>query len=220
MSDFQIEKPDTAGIAARAKGILTRPAAEWPMVAAETTPPAKVLMGYAIPLALIGPIATIIGQSVFGMPTLLGTVRLGIGAIVATAVLGFVMSLVSLFVVSFVANALSTRFGGRNDFPAAFRLVAYSMTAAWLAGIFGIVPALAIVGTLLSLYSFYLFYKGATPVLGVPTDKAGFYTVVTVVAAIIVQFILSILLGLLAAPFVMGSAAVSSAALSDIQLEQ
>jgi hypothetical protein len=150
----------------------------------------KVLTGYAIPLAAIGPIASLIGSQVFGYGAVLINVRPSLGFALTTAVVSFVLALVSLFVVAFVANFLSPKFGGREDFPAAFRLVAYSMTAAWLAGVFGLIPALAILG-IVGLYSFYLFYLGATPVLGVPQEKSVGYTVVTVLVAIVAYFIVA-----------------------------
>lgn len=205
MSDLQFVKPDVDGIVARAKGILTKPAAEWPKIAAETTPPGKVLMSYALPLMLIGPVAGVIGQSLFGIATPFGTIRLGMGTIITTAVLGLVMAVVSLYVISWVASKLAAKFGGRDDFPAAFRLVAYALTASWVGGIFGLFPAIASIGLLFSLYSFYLFYKGASPVLGVAADKAAFYTVVTVVAAIVVNAVAALVLGAIAAPAMMAS---------------
>ncbi|MEO0063110.1 MAG: hypothetical protein RLZZ08_1670 [Pseudomonadota bacterium] len=209
MNDFQFERPDTSGIAARAKAIITSPSTEWPKVAAETTPPGKVLMTYALPLALIGPVAALIGGLAFGMPTMLGTLHLGITALLTMAVMSFVLAIISLYVVSWAANFLSPKFNGRDDFPAAFRLVAYSMTASWLAGIFGLVPWLSIL-SILGLYSLFLFYKGATPVLGVPADKAGFYTVVTVVVAIIVNVVAAMVLSAIAAPAIMAGANVAA----------
>jgi len=205
MSDLQIEKPDVDGIIARAKGVTTNPTAEWQKIAGETTAPGKVLMGYAVPLMLIGPVAAVIGQSLFGITTPFGTIRLGMGAIITTAVLGFVMSVISLYVVSWVASALAGNFGGRKDFPAAFRLVAYALTASWIGGIFGLFPAIASIGLLFSLYSFYLFYKGAAPVVGVLPEKAAIYTVVTVVAAIVVNVVAAVILSAAAAPAIMAS---------------
>ena len=155
--------PASTGLADRAKAIVMQPKAEWPRIAAETTEPTQVLTGYVLPLALIGPVATLIGSQVFGYSFLGVTVRPDLASAVGTAVVTFVLSLVSLFVVAFVANYLSPKFGGKESFPAAFRLVAYAWTAAWLAGIFGLVPSLAILG-LVGLYSLYLFYLGAGPV--------------------------------------------------------
>lgn len=185
------------GLVDRAKAIVMQPKSEWPRIAGETDEPVQVLTGYAVPLAAIGPVAALIGGQVFGYSVLGITYRQGLMAALTTAVVSFVLTLVSLFVVAFVANFLSPKFGGRDGFPAAFRLVAYSMTAAWVAGVFGLVPALAIL-SIVGLYSFYLFYLGATPVMGVPQDKAGGYTAVTVLVAILAYLVV----GLVAATIV------------------
>jgi len=189
MDDKISTPPAHSGLVGRAKGILMQPKAEWPLVAAETTEPAKLLVSYVIPLAAIGPIAALIGSQLFGYNVIFATIRPSLGTAVGAALTSFVMSLISLFIVALVANFLSPKFGGRDSFPAAFRLVAYSMTAAWVAGIFNLVPTLAIVGTLIGFYSIYLFYVGAVPVMGVPQDKAASYTAVTVLAAIVVMLI-------------------------------
>ena len=197
------------GIVGRAKAIITHPKAEWSVVAAETTEPAKVLTSYALPLIAIGPIASLIGSQLFPVSVLGITYKPSFTAAIATAIVSFVLAIVSLFVVSFVANFVSPKFGGRDSFPAAFRLVAYSMTAAWLAGIFGLIPQLAILG-ILGLYSFYLFYLGATPMLGVPQDKAAGYTGVTVVAAIIAYLIVGAVAAAVTAPMVASSIAATA----------
>jgi hypothetical protein len=178
------------GIVERAKAIIMQPKLEWAKVAGETAEPMKVLLGYALPLILIGPIAALIGGQLFGYNAVIATFKPTLGFSLTVAVTTFVQAVILLFVIAFAASQLSPKFGGKQDFPAAFRLVAYSMTAAWLAGIFGLIPALGILA-LLGLYSFYLFYLGATPVLGVPEDKAIAYTVLTVVVVIVVYLILA-----------------------------
>ncbi|HLV08287.1 MAG TPA: Yip1 family protein [Croceibacterium sp.] len=190
--------PARSGLIERAKAIVMQPKLEWPRIAAETTEPAKLLTTYVIPLAAIGPVAALIGSQLFGYNVIFATIRPSIGTAIATALTSFVMSLVGLFVVAFVANFLSPKFGGRDSFPAAFRLVAYSMTAAWIAAIFNLVPSLAIIGSLLGLYSIYLLYVGARPVMGVPQDKAAGYTAVTVIAAIVVMLVVAAVAGALA----------------------
>jgi hypothetical protein len=179
MSDGLPGQSSSTGLVERAKAILVQPKAEWPRIAAETTEPVKVLTSYVIPLALIGPIAGLIGQQLFGINAFFATIRPSLGFSLSMAVTAFVMSVVSLFMLSFIANFLSSKFGGKGDFPAAFRLVAYSMTAAWLVGILSLItalmPALGFLG-LLGLYSIYLLYLGSTPVMAVPQDKAVGYT--------------------------------------------
>ena len=199
------------GLVERAKGILMKPAMEWTAIAGESTEPKQVLLAYALPLMLIGPIAGLIGGQLFGYNLLLTTVRPSIGYAVGSAIFGLVMAIISLFIVSFVANVASPKFGGKDSFPAAFRLVAYSMTAAWVAAILGLIPSLALIGALLGLYSFYLFYLGATPVMGVPQDKAVTYTVVTVVAVIVLYLIVSAITAT-----VLGSMMVSAGAIANV----
>jgi hypothetical protein len=194
MSDELPVQSGSAGLVDRAKNILMQPKAEWTRIAGETTEPMKVFTGYALPLLLIGPIASFIGGQLFGYNAIFVTVRPTLAFSITTAITGLVMAVLQLFVIAFVANFLSKQFAGKENFPAAFRLVAYSMTAAWLAGIFGIVPMLAIL-SVVGLYSFYLFYLGATPVMGVPEDKAVAYTVVTVLVVIVVYLVIAAITG-------------------------
>lgn len=202
------ELPQTAqgsALVARAKAILLEPTAEWAKIATESGKPKDLFLSYALPLAVISPLASFIGGQVFGLGAMGISINIGLVSGLTIAVVSFVLSLVSLWVVAYVANYLSPRFGGRDDFPAAFRLVTYSWTAAWLAGIFGLIPMLSILG-ILGLYSLYLLYKGATPVLGVPQDKAVGFTAVTIIAAIVAMFVVNLVIGLFTAPLMMAGA--------------
>jgi len=196
MSDELPVPTGSAGLIDRAKNILMTPKTEWTAVAAETTEPMKVFTTYALPLLLIGPIASFVGQQVFGLNAIIATYRPSIGFGITTLVTTLVLAVVQLFLVAFVANFLSKQFNGKENFAAAFRLVAYSMTASWLAGIFGLVPMLAILA-IVGLYSFYLFYLGATPVMGVPEDKAVVYTVVTVVVVAVLYVVVAMISGII-----------------------
>lgn len=193
MSDELPVQSGSAGLVDRAKNILMQPKAEWGRIAGEPTEPMKVLTSYAIPLALIGPVAGLIGMQLFGINAVFTTFKPTLAFSVTTAITSFVLALVSLFVIAFVANFLSPKFGGKDNFPAAFRLVAYALTASWVGGVFGIFPAIAIIGLLFGLYSLYLFYLGSTPVMGVPEDKSVVFTVVTVIVAIVVNIVVGII---------------------------
>jgi hypothetical protein len=88
-------------------------------------------------------------------------------------------------VVAIVADELAPNFGGQKNRIQAMKLIVYAWTAAWLAGVFAIVPVLAILG-LVGLYSFYLMYVGAPKLMKVPEDKAIAYTAVTSLIGIVV----------------------------------
>ncbi|MBO0749638.1 MAG: YIP1 family protein [Porphyrobacter sp.] len=181
----------TDGLVDRVKAILLKPKEEWPKIAAEPTTPGDILTRYAIPLIAIGPVASFIGGQVFGFGALGITFRPGLIAGLSTAIVTFVMSIVALVVVTFIAEFLAPKFGGEASRPQAFKWVAYGATASWVGAVFGLIPSLGLLGLVAALYSLYLFYLGATPVMKVPQDKAAGFTAVTVVCAIVAMVVVS-----------------------------
>jgi hypothetical protein len=200
---------DHKTIIERAKAIILTPKEEWPKIAIETTSQSDILKGYVLPLAAIGPVASLIGGQVFGYGAFGFSYRPGLVAAIVTAVVSYVLSIVALFVMMLIVDALAPKFGGVSNRLNAFKLVAYSYTASWLAGVFGLIPSLAFFA-LLGVYSLYLLYTGATPLMKVPQDKAGGYTAVSVlcafVLAIIVAPITALVTGVFAAPAMMAAA--------------
>lgn len=69
------------------------------MIAQEKQGPKEVFLKYAVPLAAIGPIATLIGSLLFGYSLLGVTYRPGIMTALSTAITSYVMSLIGLWVV-------------------------------------------------------------------------------------------------------------------------
>ncbi|PSJ42276.1 YIP1 family protein [Sphingomonas deserti] len=175
---------------ARIKRIITTPKEEWPRIDAEPMSTGGILTGWVLPLAAIGPVAGAIGQLVFGITIpLVGTIRPGIVSAVSTAVIGYVLSIVSLFLISLIINALAPSFGGTKNKIQALKVAAFAMTASYVGGIFQIVPMLAMIGLLLSLYSFYLLYLGLPRLMGAPQEKAAGYTIVTIVCTLVLSLV-------------------------------
>lgn len=191
---------DRKTIVERAKAIILTPKEEWPKIALENQSQGDILKGYVLPLAAIGPVASLIGGQVFGYGAFGFSYKPGLVAALSTAVISYVLSIVGVFVLALIADFLAPKFNGESNRVAAFKLVAYSYTAAWLAGIFGLIPSLGFFG-LLGLYSLYLLYTGATPLMKVPADKAGGYTAVTIIAAIALALIVAPITGLIAGAF-------------------
>ena len=173
-------------LVARAKAILMTPKQEWAAIDAEPLDVPALLTGYVIPLALIGPIASFIGFSIIGS----GFFRLSIGWGISRAIASFVLAIVGVFVLAWVINALAPSFGAKQDMPQATKLSAYSMTAAWVSGIFLLIPALAILAVIGSLYSLYLFYVGLPILMKSPADKTPTYAIAVIVACIVVYVII------------------------------
>lgn len=177
----------------RAKNILLKPKEEWPVIAAETTSTADLYKSYVAPLAAVPAVAGLIGMSLVGMP-MVG--RIGIGAGLATMVMQYVLALAAVYVLALVIDALAPNFGGEKNMGQALKVAAYSMTAAWLAGIFAIIPMLGIL-SILGLYSFYLLYLGLPVLMKAPAEKATLYTVVVVIVAIVIWLIIGAATGML-----------------------
>src|SRR3546814_4956515 len=76
-------------------------------------------------------------------------------------VFSYVLSLVMLYVVALIINALAPTFGGQKDQLQAVKVIGYAWTAAWVAGIATIVPWLGWLVVLAGgIYSIYLLYLG------------------------------------------------------------
>lgn len=173
------------GLFDRARDILMKPAAEWQVIDAEPATVGSIFVPYALILAAIGPIAGLIGGQVFGFSAGLFSWTPPLGGAIAYAAITYVLSLAGVFVLALIIDALAPNFGGTKNQVNAVKVAVYSWTAAWVAGIFGLIPALAFLA-LVGLYSLYLLHLGLGVLMRVPADKQSGYTVVVVVAAIVV----------------------------------
>ncbi len=184
----------------RAKRICLAPAAEWLVIAPETTDRGSLYKGYVIPLAAIGPIATFIGLSLIGTSVGFGgMIRLPLLWGLTTAIVGYLLALAMVFVISLIIDALAPNFGGEKSPMQAFKLAAYAFTPAWLAAIFHVIPALGILAVLGGIYGLYVLYLGTMPLMRVPKDKAVGYTAVIVVCAIVVGIVVGAIVGAVSA---------------------
>ncbi|MCC6608647.1 MAG: YIP1 family protein [Burkholderiales bacterium] len=175
----------------RVLNILVQPRKEWPVIAEEQTEPLALYLNYIAILAVIPALATFLSMALVG--TLLAG-RMGAGMALWIALTGYVMSLVMVFVIAFIADALAPSFEGHKDLNRALRLTAYAMTASWVAGILAFLPVIGLLIALLGfLYSLYLFYLGAPLLMKVPEHKVVGYTVVVVAIAIVVGFVIGML---------------------------
>ncbi len=180
----------------RVKNILLTPKTEWAVIDAEPTTVADLYKGYIIPLAAIGPIAQAIGSAVFGYTVpFVGTYRVPLGSALTGAIVSYVLALAGVYVLSLIIDALAPTFTGTRNQSQALKDAAYSATASWLAGVFALVPALSFLA-LLGLYSFYLMYLGLPLLMKSPQEKALGYTVVVVVAAIVLFMVTGLVAGM------------------------
>jgi hypothetical protein len=168
-----------------AREILFHPKQEWLVIEQEPTSVGDLYRKYIVPLAAIGPVAAIVGWSVYGIGVpFAGRVRMPFGSALASGVVRYVLALIGVFVLALIIDALAPSFSGQKNQLQALKVAAYASTAAWCAGIFALVPPLAFL-SVLGLYSLYLLYSGLPVLMKVPEGKAAGYTLVVVVCAIV-----------------------------------
>jgi hypothetical protein len=205
---------DFGKIIERVKAILTTPKTEWPVVAAEPATVSSLFTGYIVIIAALPAIAGFIKSSLIGTTVFGITVRNSIGGGIAAMVLGYVLSLVVIYVVALIINALAPTFGGQKDMVQALKTAAYSWTASWIAGIAVIVPWLGwLIALAGGIYAIYLLYLGLPQTMKCPLEKSGGYTAVSVIIAIVLSWVVGfIVIG------VVGTAAMSGAAMGGMHV--
>ncbi len=178
----------------RVTNVLIKPKEEWPVIAAESTDVATLYKTYIAILAAIPPVGAFIGMTFIGVSVpMLGTYRSGFAHGLTTAIVQYVLALLAVYVAAIVIDRLAPTFQSQSNAIQALKLVAFSSTPGWLAGVLGIIPALATLGILAGLYGIYLFYLGVTPLMKTPDAKVVPYMVVSAIVIIVVMAMVGVI---------------------------
>ncbi len=181
----------------RAKNLIVSPAKEWQAIKTESLTVSDMFSKYAMILAAVPALAGFIGNSLIGHSVIGISWRVPIFNGLIWAVLYYVLTLAGTYLLAFILDALAPSFGAKKDMNASLKVAIFSMTASWLAGVFGLIPALAILA-IVGLYSLYLLYLGMKIVKEVPADKLMGYFVVTLIVAIVLYFIIGLIVSTIA----------------------
>jgi len=184
-------------LVSRVQAILLKPKEEWVKIKQETSTVAELYKSYAVILAAIPAVATFIQVSLIGQRVpIIGWVRINIGRGLAQAVLTYALTLVSVYVMALIINALAPTFNSTPNPINALKLVVYSMTAGWVAGVLNIIPYLGVLASLAGLYGLYILYLGfATPMMDTPKEKVMSYFVISLVVVVVLYAVVFLVLG-------------------------
>jgi hypothetical protein len=167
----------------RAKNILMTPNTEWPVIAGETATLSSLLTTYVLPLAAIPAIASFLA----GMSSM----SYGIKSALITYISGILGFVITTYVVDFLAG----NFKSEKDINKSAQLVAYSMTASWVAGILAIVPVIGWLASIAgAIYAIYLMWLGVGPMKKTPDDQKMIYMVITFVVLLGVSMVVGAVL--------------------------
>jgi hypothetical protein len=184
----------------RVANLLIAPAAEWSVIDGEQVKPTRLALTYVAPLALIPAIAIIVALSLVGVQAGGEFHRAPLLAVSISALLFFVLTIAGVFAFAAVIDWLAPRFGAARNYRQAFKLSAYSITAAMVAGLLAMAPALQIFALLGASYSLYLLFLGAPRLMHPPEKSAVNYAIVTTLAAVLVALAVGLVSMVAAAP--------------------
>jgi len=206
-------------IVRRVQDILLKPKETWAVIDTEPTDTGRLFTQYLMILAAIPAVAMFIGLSLFGVGGFGFSMRVPIVWGLTQAILSYVLSLVMVYVMALIVDALAPTFGGQKNRLQALKLVVYAFTASMIAGISYLLPSLAmLVGLLGFLYTVYLFYLGLPVLMKCPQDKAVGYTVVVglvgLVAGMVIGAITGAVTGAISGPGMMSGAGAGGGAIS------
>jgi hypothetical protein len=183
-------------LVARVQAILLKPKEEWVKIKDEPTTIQQLFTQYAVILAAIPAVAQFLGTALFLGFRIPGGGGTWMARAFFGAIFSYILSLVVVYALGFIINALAPNFSSTQSLPLAMKLAVYSMTPVWIMGIFNLIPALGILGILGSLYGLYIMYLGfTTPLMGTPKEKVTGYFVVSVVVTIVLMAVVGIILG-------------------------
>ena len=183
----------------RVKMILLNPKQTWETIRDEKADVKELFTGYLMILAAIGPICSLIGRSLVGVMGF----RWSFGSSLLAAILSYIFVLASVYILAIVVNALAPQFASQKNMDQAIKLCVYFPTAALVAGVFHLIPALGIFAFLASLYSLYLLYIGLPIMMGTPHDKVIVYFITIIVVTVILMLILGAIMTAFVATSVM-----------------
>ncbi|NDC36584.1 MAG: DUF1282 domain-containing protein [Proteobacteria bacterium] len=190
--------PDFSKIFKEVKEVITNPVGCWSSIRGSYGTVQDFFMNFLAPLLLVGAVVDI----------LTGLGSRGMFAGLLFSVVRLALALGMAYLTAFILAKLAANFGGTNDLLGALKLSGYSHSPALLAAILGIIPFLgAPVILALSLYGYYIFYQGISPMLAVPAQQRVVYTIVSILVLIVTNMLVGALALLLSGGAAVGAGA-------------
>ncbi len=176
----------------RVISIITRPKQEWLAINNERPDTMKLLAGYALILALIPAIASFIAYGLIGT-SIMGYTYRNISTGIMQAITQLLTAVVGVYLLAWVIDLLASSFDSEKNMGKSLQLAVYSSTAQWVGGILLIIPGLRWLSIVAGLYAIYLLATGLPVLKKTPQDKVVGYLVLTIIAMLVIGFILALI---------------------------
>jgi len=181
-----MEAAGGAGGLSRVVRLLLSPVRAWDDIAQAPAAARPLFLRYAIPLAAVPAICSIVGVLTFGFNIANVGVHMSVVGLILGALASCGLTLAAVWCLGVFIDVIAPAFGGIRGRQAGLNLAVYSATAMWAGGLSEIYPSLGIpVGILAGLYSLYTLYLGLPKLMDIPEDRR-----LTAFAAILIAILL------------------------------
>src|SRR5262249_4493912 len=136
------------------------------------------------------PICGLIGSALFGANIAGQVVRPRFDEAIISAIVSFGVSILLVYLLGILIETLAENFDGQRDALSAQKVAAYSMTPAFLSGIFSPWPPLWWLSIIAIGMAAYLLYRGLPPLMKCPEDRAQGYAATIAIAGLVAFLIL------------------------------
>ncbi len=171
--------------------LIFRPTEEWDRIANEKTSVDALLRRYILPLALLAPIATVIGMKTFDRdwdPA--HGYRVPSEQIFAAGATTYFATVGSILLLAAIFCAIAPLFGATRDYLAALKVATYGAIPVMLAGATLLMPAMAIVAMVGVCHTLFLLWIGVRRVLDVPPGTQAEFVGISLVLLILASVII------------------------------
>jgi hypothetical protein len=172
-----------------AGSIIVRPFSTWRAIANEPISNARLALGYVLPLALIGPVATFFARRFVGVRVGHVVYRASTYGALTEAEFSLGMALAGLILVTLLVDVLAPFFGAGRSFGKAIRVTAFAYTPVWLAAVTVLVPWVGVIQLLAVAYEIVLLHAGIAVVMGVSRKRAGALAVCAVAGTVLIAVV-------------------------------
>lgn len=183
-----------SNIVQRVTNIMLRPRQEWLVIETEQPNVTRLIGGYALVLAMVPALASVLKYGILGY-NFLGLTTRSLGTGIQQGLTHLLGSLVAVYLLAWVINELAPSFESPKNFGRSLQLAVYSYTPQWLAGILILFSTrLNMVIFLISLYAIYLLATGIPVLKETPRDKVTGYVSLTIIAMIVIGLLVGMVL--------------------------
>jgi hypothetical protein len=168
------------------------PSAEWRAIEPESGDAPYLFAHYVAILAAIPPVCTFLRRTLFSWR---GPVHVGFFTSLFGAFVHYIVAFVVVYAMAVIIDGPAPTFSAPRSQENAMKLAVYSMTPAWLAGVFWLIPGLGFLRLLALLYSVYVFWLGLPILMKPPQERLGPYALAVIACGIVLSFVVTSVVG-------------------------